>query len=142
MNASDVKGKDKKHNLQAGLRVLYNVLINGKSEDPNQDITKSSSLPTLLIQLLKNIIKSELKVPDLLADLVKSIATLGKANFNKQLGIEPIVMKIFLPLLPMLAKDVTYPPLQVAALKALGVFASQASIIPIRMQSFYKDLID
>lgn len=35
MNATDVKGKDKKHTLQAGLRVLFNVLIHGKSEDPN-----------------------------------------------------------------------------------------------------------
>lgn len=99
------------------------MLVQGKSDDPNQDITKSSSLPTLLIQMLKNLIKSELRAPDLLADLIKCIALLGRSNFNKQIGIEPIVLKILLPLLPSLIKD-SYAPLQLAAMKALGVFAS------------------
>jgi hypothetical protein len=50
LGASDIKSKDKKHTLHTALKVLSNVLVLGKSEDPNQDITKSSSLPTLLIQ--------------------------------------------------------------------------------------------
>lgn len=74
-------------------------------------------------------------MPELLTDLVKDIALLGKSSFNKQIGIEPIVLKIFLPLLPVLMKDfaTSHPSLVLASIKALGVFASQASIIPIRM---------
>jgi hypothetical protein len=77
-----------------------------------------------------------------LADLVKNIALLGKTSFNKQIGIEPIVLKIFVPLLPLLFKESSSPTLQLAAMKALGIFSSQASIIPIRMQNFYKDLVE
>jgi hypothetical protein len=50
MGPTDLKTKDKKHTLQTAMKVLANVLTIGKSEDANQDITKSSSLPTLLIQ--------------------------------------------------------------------------------------------
>lgn len=95
--------------------------------------------------MLKNLMKGGdfLKtMPELLTDLVKVIALLGKASFNKQIGIEPIVLKIFIPLLPILIKENASPALQLAAIKALGVFASQASIIPIRMQNFYKDLVE
>ena len=53
--------------------------------------------------------KSELKMPELLADLVKNIALLSKVNFNKQIGIEPIVMKVFIPLIPTLIKDSSSP---------------------------------
>lgn len=57
--------------------------------------------------MLKNLIKSgdHTRFPELLADLVKDIALLGKASFNKQIGIEPIVIKIFIPLLPVLIKE-------------------------------------
>ena len=57
--------------------------------------------------MLKNLIKAgdAKTVPELLTDLVKDIALLGKASFNKQIGIEPIVLKIFLPLLPVLFKE-------------------------------------
>jgi len=51
-------------------------------------------------------------------------------------------MKGFLPLIPYLIKEQPNTQLQLAALKALGVFASQSSIIPIRMQNFYKELVD
>jgi hypothetical protein len=59
--------------------------------------------------MLKNLIKAgdiAKTLPDLLADLVKNIALLGKASFNKQIGIEPIVLKIFIPLLPTLLKEI------------------------------------
>ena len=49
MTPGEIKAKDKKGALQSGLKVLANILTLGKSDDPNQDITKSSSLPTLLI---------------------------------------------------------------------------------------------
>lgn len=62
--------------------------------------------------MLKNLIKGgdfARSLPELLADLVKNIALLGKASFNKQIGIEPIVLKIFLPLLPVLLKEQASP---------------------------------
>lgn len=68
--------------------------------------------------------KSEMKVPELLSDLVRNVALLGKSNFNKQIGIETIVMKVFIPLLPFLIKDTSSPLLQISSLKALGIFAS------------------
>ena len=78
-------------------------------------------------------IKSDVKLPEILADLAKDIALIGKANFNKQIGIEPIVMKVFIPLLPTLMKDTISPQLQISALKAFGIFALQASMVPLRM---------
>lgn len=68
--------------------------------------------------------KSEMKMPELLSDLVRNVALLGKSNFNKQIGIETIVMKVFIPLLPYLIKDSSSPLLQLSSLKALGIFAS------------------
>lgn len=62
--------------------------------------------------MLKNLIKdtSFVKtIPELLTDLVKNIALLGKASFNKQIGIEPIVLKIFIPILPILLKETSSP---------------------------------
>jgi hypothetical protein len=33
--------------------------------------------------MVKNLMKSEMKVPELLSDLVKNVALLSKSNFNK-----------------------------------------------------------
>jgi len=63
--------------------VLANVVQNGKCEDPNLDVTRSSSLPTLLISIVRNIVKSDVKVPDLLVDLLENISLLCKNSFNK-----------------------------------------------------------
>lgn len=85
--------------------MLANVLTKGKSEDANQDITKSSSLPTLLISILRNLMKSEIQAAELLCDLIKNIALLAKSAFNKSIGIEPIFMKGFIPLMSYLIKE-------------------------------------
>lgn len=105
LTPNDLRSHDKKHLLQAALRVLSNILTKGKSEDQNQDITKSSSLPTLLISILRNVMKSDLSYPDLVGDLIKNIALIGKSSFNKSIGIEPIFMKGFIPMLPFLLKE-------------------------------------
>lgn len=60
MSPNDIKNHDKKQALQSALTVLANVLTKGQSEDPNLDITKSSSLPTLLISILRNAMKSDI----------------------------------------------------------------------------------
>jgi hypothetical protein len=70
------------------------------------DVVRSSSLPTLLISIVRNVVKgNEVKVPDLLADMIQNISLLCKTSFNKQLGIESIYMKGFIPLLPNLLSD-------------------------------------
>jgi len=121
------------------LEVLANVVKNGKCEDTNLDVTRSSSLPTLLISIVRNLVKSPVKVPDLLCDLVENISLLCKNSFNKQAGIEPIYMKGFIPLLPVLAKE-SNEALKLATFKALGTFTTQAAIIPVRMVQFFKDI--
>jgi hypothetical protein len=139
MTPNDFKETSKKHQIQAALEVLSNVVKIGKSSDQNLDVTRSSSLPTLLISIVRNIVKSDVSVPDLLCDLVENISLLCKNGFNKQVGIESIYMKGFIPLLPNLIKDKN-EQLQLATLKAFGVFSSLAAIIPLRMSTFYKDI--
>mmetsp|Transcript_36954 Transcript_36954/g.35663 ORF Transcript_36954/g.35663 Transcript_36954/m.35663 type:complete len:253 (+) Transcript_36954:1060-1818(+) len=138
----ELKAHDKKHTLLAALRVLSNIITKGKSEDPNQDITKSSSLPTLLISLMRNILKSDLSYPDLVGELIKNIALIGKSSFNKSVGIEPIFMKGFIPMIPYLLKEQSNLRLQLLSLKALGVFVNHSSLIPIKMQNLYKDIME
>lgn len=65
------------------MEVLANVVQHGKCEDSNLDVTRSSSLPTLLISIVRNIVKSDVKVPDLLVDLLENISLLCKNSFNK-----------------------------------------------------------
>jgi hypothetical protein len=139
MTPNDFKDASKKHLMQAALEVLSNVVRLGKCEDSNLDVTRSSSLPTLLISIVRNLVKSDVKVPDLLTDLVENISLLCKNSFNKQVGIEPIYMKGFITLIPNLIKDFS-EQLQIASLKALGTFASLAAIIPLRMQQFFKEV--
>ena len=107
MTPNDFKDAGKKHQITAALEVLANVVKIGKSSDQNLDVTRSSSLPTLLISIVRNIVKSDVNVPDLLCDLVENISLLCKNGFNKQVGIESIYMKGFIPLLPNLIKDRT-----------------------------------
>ena len=102
-------------------------------------MTRSSSLPTLLISIVRNLVKSDVNVPDLLVDLIENISLLCKNSFNKQVGIEPIYMKGFIPLFPNLIKEPN-EALKLATLKALGTFTTQAAIIPIRMSVFFKDI--
>jgi hypothetical protein len=141
MTPNDFKESSKKHVIQAALEVLANVVKLGKCEDSNLDVTRSSSLPTLLISIVRNVVKSDVNVPDLMVDLIENISLLCKNSFNKQVGIEPIYMKGFIPLLPNLIKDPN-EQLQLATLKALGTFSTQAAIIPIRMCNFFKDITE
>ena len=141
MTPNDFKESGKKHVIQAALEVLANVVKRGKCEDSNLDVTRSSSLPTLLISIVRNVVKSDVNVPDLMVDLIENITLLCKNSFNKQVGIEPIYMKGFIPLLPSLLKDPN-ESLKLTTLKSLGVFCTQAAIIPVRMQNFFKDIVE
>jgi len=87
-------------------------------------------------------IKSDFNDEELICDLVEGISLLGKNFFTKSIGIDPMLMKGFMPLLPYLLKDQAHPPVQIAGLKALGTFTCQACVAPIRMISFFKELVD
>lgn len=141
MTPQDFKDHSKKHLIQAALEVLANVVQNGKSQDSNLDVTRSSSLPTLLISIVRNVVKSDVKVPDLICDLIENISVLCKNSFNKQVGIEAIYMKGFIPLIPTLLREKD-DHLKLATLKGLGIFTSLSVIIPVRMQAFFKDITE
>jgi hypothetical protein len=101
MVPSDFKESAKKHMIQAALEVLCNVVKNGTAADTNLDVTRSSSLPTLLISIVRALVKSsDVKVPELLIDLLHAISVLCRNGFSKAVGIESIYMKAFIPLLP------------------------------------------
>ena len=106
--------------------VILNILARGKVTDSNQDIFKSSSLPTLLNQLLKLIVKA--KAGDALADIatevINCIAEMSKISYTKAGGIEPVYMKHFVPLLPTLLREPCSNEALLASLKALGTFVS------------------
>jgi hypothetical protein len=46
-------------------------------------VTRSSSLPTLLISIVRNLVKSDVNVPDLLSDFIENISLLCKNGFSK-----------------------------------------------------------
>jgi len=123
MTPNDFKEVPKKNQIQSALDVLASVVKLGRCDDSNLDVTRSSSLPTLLISIVRNLIKSEVKIPEILCDLVENISLLCKNSFNKSVGIEPIYMKGYIPLLPSLIKDPNLP-LKLATLKSFGVFTS------------------
>lgn len=81
-------------------------------------------------------------MPDLLCDLIEDISLLGKSSFNRHIGIEAIFIKGYIPLIPVLINDSSSQQLQIFSMKSFGVFTCQASLIPLRMQNFYKDVID
>ena len=101
-----------------------NVLKNGKSEDQSQDIAKTSSLPTLLITIVRNIVKSDLvsSCADLMADLLYTAALLSKTNYTKEIGIEPIYSKHLVPMFSQLLTCSNSKVVQLSVVKCLGIF--------------------
>jgi len=61
---------------------------------------KSSSIPTLLIELLKKTIKNIGEFNDIITSLIRVMCLLSKATFNKVIGIEPLLIKNFIGNLP------------------------------------------
>jgi fused-like protein len=57
IDTGDLKSEEKLVLLHTALRVLSLVLQNSKVEDQDKDILKSSSIPTLLLSLLKTVFK-------------------------------------------------------------------------------------
>lgn len=120
-----------------------NLLKNGKVHDTTQDIAKTSSLPTLMLNMLKSIQKANNpEISELVADLLNAIAEISKIFYTKAAGIDPIFMKGLIPLFSSLFKESSSAEALLGTLKCFGVIVNQASIVPVRMQQFYKDVIE
>lgn len=152
INTSEViKNKDKKATLLCGFRVLCLIIMKGKIDEDNKiDIVKNVLIPSLVLNQLKTLLKSENTQAfiDLISEGVKAVGLLAKANFDKNVGIETIYLKGFLTLLPQLAKlgmthnDNYHQVFLINLIKTVGIFSNQASTNPQRSFNFFKDLIE
>ena len=57
MSLQDMKDKSKRDTFMSALKILGLIITKGTQEDPNNDIAKSSNLPTLILTQLRNLIK-------------------------------------------------------------------------------------
>lgn len=75
-------------------------------------------------------------------DVLHTSAELSKIFYTKAQGTDPIFMKLLIPQLGSLLREPASPEALLAALKTVGIMVNQASIVPVRMQQFFKDLIE
>lgn len=127
-----------------GLEVLYNCIKNGRVADSSLDICRNSSLPTLTLNLLRNLCRSDIldDIQDLVKELLNCISELSKIFFTKTQGIDPLFQRAIVPVLVQLFRLQDLKIIQLASLKCLGSFVCQACIVPIRSQNLYRDLVD
>ena len=98
----------------------------------------------MLLNLLRAIQKAAnlSETAELVAQLLNTIGEISKTFYTKAAGIDPIFMKGMIPLFGSLFKETSNPEALLSALKCFGIFVNQASIVPVRMQQFYKDIIE
>lgn len=78
-------------------------------------------------------------------EILKLIGLLARITFEKNLGIEMVYIRSFIPLFPLIlksiyqSKDSTYVN---NFLRTIGTFANNASANHIRSFSFYKDVVE
>jgi len=146
-----MKNKDKKLTLQCGLKVLCLVMLKTKIEDDSKfDIIKNNKIPSSLVTNLKNLANHETIHTnlDIVSDLVRSLGLLAKTNFDKEVGIEHIYIKTFLPLIPGLVKvgvqqnEGGSHNFVVNIIKTIGILANQASMNPLLSFNFYKEVVE
>lgn len=130
--------------MKLGLEILSNVIKNGKVSDATLDICKNSSLPTLSLNLLRNLCRSDIlgDIQELVKELLHVISELSKIFFTKVAGIDPLFQRAIVPVLVQLFRQTDLQIIHLASLKCLGSFVSQACIVPIRSQNLYRDLVD
>jgi fused len=133
--------------LHIALRVLALVLQHSKLEDPDRDILKSSSVPTLLLSMLRAVNKIGEEFPETLAYLIRACSLLIKPTFSHTVGIDPALVKGLLVMIPSLLKSKSRSTsatnlIHEYCLITLGIFLSQASLIPYKMIGIYKEFID
>lgn len=146
-----LKNKEKKTTLLCGIRVLCLIIMKGKIDEENKiDIIKNVLIPSLVLNQLKNLLKSENSQAflDVISEGVKAIGLLAKTNFDKSVGIESIYLKGFLTLLPNFAKigmghtDSQHQMFLINLIKTIGIFSNQASTNPQRSFNFFKELFE
>ena len=76
------------------------------------------------------------------ADVLNCLAEISKVFYTKALGIDASFNKGLVPLFGPLLKESISKEALLATVKAFGVFVNQATIVPVRAQQFYKDIID
>lgn len=73
---------------------------------------------------------------------------LSKATFSKIVGVEPLLIKGFLKILPQLLNGIVsrstkdFDEIVINIVKTLGIYYSLASLIPNKMSSLYKNIIE
>jgi fused-like protein len=151
--------RDLKPQIQVSMRIFAQVINKGKVNDPNQDILKNNTLPSLLISIVRKLIKTDAGVGtvvfgDILTDLVRGVGLLARAIFNKSIGLDINFVRGFLSIVPSLlyypagpnasapGPDNALVLLQINTVKATGIFLNQAGLIPLRCTSVYKEVLD
>lgn len=94
----------KRNHLKLGLEILSNIIKNGRVSDASLDICKNSSLPTLSLNLLRNLCRSDILVDiqDLVKELLNVISELSKIFFTRTAGIDPLFQRAIVPVLVQL----------------------------------------
>jgi len=147
MEINDLHSEEKLVILHICLRVLSLVLQNSKQQDADQDILKSSSIPSLLTSMLKIVFKNGEEFPETLAYLIRATSLLVRPTSNSTVGIDPMLVKGLLTLLPSLLKYKSGSAkansmIQLYTMNTLGIFLSQASISPSKMIHIYREIVD
>ena len=102
-----VRVKEKRNNLQAGLKVLTQIMMKSKAlEQSKLDNSKNLKIPTHLLSILKGLLKVDggKQFIDLISDITKLIGLLSRSSFHKNFGIEMVYVRSFVPLMPLLVK--------------------------------------
>lgn len=127
------------------------IIIKSKLPDSKKiDILKNSNIPNYLLNLLKSILKIDggKNNIDFISDIIKTVGLLAKSTFDKNVGIEMVYLRSFLPLLPLVAKaaqlgdEPAHHNLITNLVKTIGIFANNSSANHIRSFNFYKDLVE
>lgn len=116
-------------------------------ESKKIDIAKNFNISSNALNILKNLLKIELgkQYIETISDLVKLIGVLARITFQKNLGIEMVYIRSFIPLFPLILKSIYQSKDTIFLnnfLRTIGIFANNASANHIRSFSFYKDIVE
>ena len=101
MTAADLQNSVKRNHLKIGLEILVKVIKLGRVSDATLDICKNSSLPTLSLNLLRNLCRSDAlpNMQELVKELLHVVSELSKVFFTKSQGIDPLFQRAIVPIL-------------------------------------------
>ena len=145
------KSKEKRSTFQCGLKVLCLIMTKATlEENKKMDIVKNIMIPSLVLSHIRGLLKcdSPKSQIELISDLIRSLGLLAKTNFDRDVGIDNIYLKNFLPLLAPLIRlgtsniEFNGHAMLVNLLKTVGILANQASVDSIRAINFYKDVLE